>query len=350
MLRFKKGRITHLTVCLPNKKTCLRTIAKEIPIDEFEAEKIIKTTGFTHIREVQDETALDLCLLASKKLLANLNTSEKNEIDAVIFVSQTRDYILPQSSNIIQYLLDFRKDIICIDLPLGCSGYLYGLIQSFSLINSNFRKILLLAGETNSKLVSKKDKTTRMVFGDGGTATLIENLGFEKDEIIFDFGSDGSGYKDIIVNSGGSRNPVSSETINMISSGPGIIKSDNNISMNGLEVMNFAINRVPESIKKCTSKIDPSTIDRYYMHQANRFMLSYVSKKAKIDKNKVPFNAGEIGNTGPASIPIAIATDIQNNYFPSKSVLCGFGVGLSWATCFIDLNSIYKTEIFNYED
>lgn len=350
MLKFKKGRITQLAVCLPQKKNSLSAVAQTIPIDELEAEKIIKTTGFTDIREVKDETALDLCLAASKKLIENLSLTEKNEIDAIIFVSQTRDYVLPQSSNIIQHLLNLRKDIICIDLPLGCSGYIYGLIQAFSLINSNFRKILLLAGETNSKLVSSKDKTTRMVFGDGGTATLIENLGIEKDEIIFDYGSDGSGYKDIIVNSGGSRRPITSESFNMVSSGPGIIKSDVNISMNGLEVMNFAIKRVPESIKRCTSSIDSSLIDRYYLHQANRFMLNYICKKAKIDKNKVPFNAGEIGNTGPASIPVAISIDIQNKYFPNKSILCGFGVGLSWATCFIDLKSINKTEIFNYEN
>lgn len=350
MLKFKRGRITQISVCLPNIRTSLKEVAQMIPLDESEAEKIIKTTGFTHIREVKNETALDLCLSASKKILGNISESEKNEIDAIIFVSQTRDYILPQSSNIIQHLLGLRKDIICMDLPLGCSGYLYGLIQSFTLINSNFRKILLLAGETNSKLVSNKDKTTKMVFGDGGTATLLENCGIEKDEIIFDYGTDGSGFKDIIVNSGGARNPVSSKSLSMINFGPGIDKCDVNISMNGLEVMNFAINRVPESIHKCLSTIDPSSIHKYYLHQANKFMLNYISKKAKIDKNKVPFNAGEIGNTGPASIPIAIAKDIQNNSLPNKSVLCGFGVGLSWATCIIDLKSICKTEIFNYED
>jgi len=350
MLRFNKGRITHLIACLPNQKTCLREVAKEIPIDEFEAEKIIKTTGFTHIREVKDETSLDLCLSAAKRLLQSLNESEKNEIDALIFVSQTRDYILPQSSNIIQHKLGLKQDIICIDLPLGCSGYLYGLIQSFSLINSNLKKILLLVGETNSKIVSSKDKTTKMVFGDGGSATLIENLGIEEEDIIFDYGSDGSGFKDIMINGGGTKNPFSSESLNMISFGPGILKNDVNIAMNGLEVMNFAINKVPESINKCTSTIDASSIDRYYLHQANKFMLNYISKKAKIDKNKVPFNAEEIGNTGPASIPIAIASDIQNNFQPNKSILCGFGVGLSWATGYLNLKFIRNTEIFNYEN
>jgi 3-oxoacyl-[acyl-carrier-protein] synthase-3 len=233
---------------------------------------------------------------------------------------------------------------------LGCSGYLYGLIQSYSLINSNLRKILLLAGETNSKIVSSNDKTTKMVFGDGGTATLIENCGIEEDEIIFDYGSDGDGYKNIIMNSGGIRNLFSIESLSMNSFGSGILKSDIHISMDGLEVMNFAISRVPESIKKCTSTIDESSIDRYYLHQANKFMLGYISRKAKLDANQVPFNAEEIGNTGPASIPIAIAKDIQNNYLPNKSILSGFGVGLSWATCLINLKTINKAEIYDYEN
>ena len=350
MLEFNKGRISSISVCLPEKKVCLKEVARSIPIDKREAEKIIKTTGFTHIRESEKETALDLCVKAGKKLLSRMDDERIDQIDAIIFVSQTRDYILPQGANIIQNQLGLKNSIICIDLPLGCSGYVYGLIQSLSLINSGLKNVLLFAGETNSKFVSRHDKTTKMVFGDAGTASLIENRGIEDTKIIFDFGSDGSGFGNIIINSGGSRNPITSKSLIDTNTEPGIQRNDSHILMKGLEVMNFAIDRVPKSIENCISKTDKSLVEKYYLHQANKFMINYIGKKSKIEKDKLPFNSTEIGNTGPASIPTAIAHDILINGNPGVSILSGFGVGLSWATCLMNLKTLEEIKIISYEN
>ena len=342
MLNFNLGVVTHIVSHLPEKEVSLLELAKEIPIDNKEAEKIIKTTGFTHIREVVNETAKDLCLIAAKKLISKISNEEINQIDVVLFVSQTRDFIMPQTSGIIQHELGLKNNIICKDIPQGCSGYIFGLMESFMFLNLGMKSVLLLAGETNTKVISHNDKTVRMVFGDGGTATLIKSLK-NTNPVSFDYGTDGIGYSDLIIKSGGFRNPINEDSLKTTEFEPGIIRSDNHIFMNGLSVMNFAIKRVPRSIKNIET-ILKQDVDRYYLHQANKFMLDYLIKKSKIKSSLAPFTANKIGNTGPASIPIAICIDLDKGIAPKQAILTGFGVGLSWGSCNLDLSQIkYST-------
>jgi 3-oxoacyl-[acyl-carrier-protein] synthase-3 len=342
MKNFKLGLVTHIVTHLPEREVDLLDIAKEIPIDNKEAEKIIKTTGFSHIRQVDNETSKDLCLTAAQKLISKLSFEEINQIDVVLFVSQTRDYIIPQTSGIIQYELGLKNEVICKDIPQGCSGYVSGLMESFMFLNLGMKSVLLLAGETNTKVISHNDKSVRMVFGDGGTATLIKSIK-NSSPVSFDYGYDGSGYSDLIIKSGGLRNSTNFDTNKPIEYEPGIIRSDSDMSMNGLSVMNFAIKRVPRSIKNLTA-ILKQDVDRYYLHQANKFMIDYLIKKSKIDSALAPFTANKIGNTGPASIPISICIDLKKGITSKQAVLTGFGVGLSWGSCNLDLSQIeYST-------
>ena len=318
-------------------------IANEIPIKNKEAEKIIKTTGFSHIRQVINETTKDLCLKAARKILENLTDNEKDDIDVILFVSQTRDYVMPQTSGIIQYELGLKTNIVCKDIPLGCSGYIYGLMEAYMFASLGAKSILLLAGDTSTKLISKNDKTVSMVFGDGGTATLIKSQE-NSDLAIFDFGNDGEKFNDLIIPYGGMKNPTNNDSCILKDYEPGISRSDNDLFMDGFSIMNFAIKRVPKSISNVSVCVKEK-IDRYYLHQANKFMIDYLVKKMKIDKSLVPFTANEIGNTGPASIPIAICIDFLNGLKPKKAILSGFGVGLSWATCNVDLSKIEYSHI-----
>ncbi len=344
-MRFNQGLITHIVTHLPEKEVNLYDAARDIPISKHEAEKIIKTTGFTHIREVENQTSKDLCLVAAKKLISKLSNEEINQIDVVLFVSQTRDFIMPQTSGIIQNELKLKNNIICKDLPMGCSGYIFGLMESYMFISAGMKSVLLLSGETNTKVISHKDKSLRMVFGDAGTATLIKSIN-NIDDINFDYGNDGEGFCDLMIKSGGLRNPVNVDSFKNTEYEPGIIRSDLDMYMNGISVMNFAINRVPKSINNIRSIIEEK-IERYYLHQANKFMIDYIIKKSKIDSSIVPFSADKIGNTGPASIPVAICIDFKNGIAPNQAILCGFGVGLSWGSCNIDLSKIKYSTINN---
>ena len=343
MQNFKLGVITHIVGHLPNKERCLLDVAAKIPITDKEAQKIIKTTGFSHIREAGIETSKDLCLSAAKKIISKLSHDEINDIDVVLFVSQSRDYIMPQTSCIIQHELGLKTNLVCKDIPLGCSGYIFGLMEALMFLNTGMKSVLLLAGDTSTKLISPYDKSVKMVFGDGGSATLIKSIK-SKYPVSFDYGTDGKGFKELIINSGGMRNPCNKNTAKVIEYESGVIRSDNDLFMNGLSIMNFAIKRVPNSIKILTGRLK-GKINRYYLHQANKFMINYLVKKSKIDISMVPFTANKIGNTGPASIPIAICIDMKNSVKPKQVILSGFGVGLSWASCNLDLTQIKYSSI-----
>ena len=170
---------------------------------ERELKTIIKMTGISSVRVADDNiTSSDLCIEAANNILKD---SENVEVDALIFVSQTRDYHLPQTSFIIQNRLKLRKDIFCLDMPMGCSGYINGLFQASLLLQiPNIKKVLLLAGDTSTKMINLKDRATRMVFGDGGSATVLEK---GNDNISFNLQSDGSGANSLIIKSGAFRNP-----------------------------------------------------------------------------------------------------------------------------------------------
>ena len=279
MQSFKLGVITHIVGHLPDKERCLLEVASKIPINEKEAKKIIKTTGFSHIREADNETSKDLCLSAAKKLISKLSNDEINDIDVILFVSQSRDYIMPQTSGIIQNELGLKTNVVCKDIPLGCSGYVFGLMEALMFVKTGMKNVLLLAGDTSTKLISSKDKSVRMVFGDGGSATLIKSIK-SKYSVRFDYGTDGKGFKDLIIKSGGMRNPCNSSTAKVVVHEPGISRSDNDLFMNGFSVMNFTIDRVPNSIKLLSERLN-GKINRYYLHQANRFMINYLVKKVK---------------------------------------------------------------------
>tara|TARA_B100001778_G_scaffold326873_1_gene324111 strand:- start:47 stop:1096 length:1050 start_codon:yes stop_codon:yes gene_type:complete len=339
---FSKSAITSIFCNTPPNSIDLNLAANNLSIDSKEIEKIIKTTGIDKVKVAgNDQTSLDLCYNAAIKMFENLPDKEINKIDAILFVSQTRDYIIPQSSNILQKKLNLRTDILCQDIPMGCSGYVYGLYQANILIMSGCRNILLLAGDVSSKMISKFDKTVSMVFGDAGSATLISNV---QSKSFYNIGNDGYKFNDLIINDGGFRNPISESSRALNYYEDGVRRSNSDLFMDGLGIMNFAIKRVPKSIENVliNSNINKEKINLFFLHQANEFMIKYLAKKIKIDYEKVPFEAQKYGNTGPASIPLAICSFFSRNNLDDKSkiILSGFGVGLSWASALLDLSHL----------
>lgn len=141
---------------------------------EVEVANIIKATGVERVR-IADETmtSSDMCQYATEYLF-EVDGIDKDIIDGLVFVSQTTDYILPATSISLQHRLGLSQDTICIDIHYGCSGYIYGLFQAACWISSGMcSNVLVLAGDTTSRMINPKDKSLRMVFGDCGTATLV---------------------------------------------------------------------------------------------------------------------------------------------------------------------------------
>lgn len=321
---------------LPGRELDLRTLASEY--GEKEVDSIINATGVEHVYIADEgETASDMCFKAAKKLFENEGT-EVSAIDGVVFSSQTEDYILPQTSVILQDRLGIPQSAVCMDVHYGCTGYIYGIFQAACWVATGACKnVLVLAGDTTTRMINPKDKSLRMVFGDCGTATIVSHC----DGVIgFDIMSDGGGYDKLIVPAGGFRTPASEATKKLEYDTDNNGRTQEDLFMDGMEIFNFAITHIHKNVKELLEMMgwDNEGIGLYAIHQANNFMVKYVAKKLRADMTKVPMNVKNYGNTGPATIPLLLSDCCPGNYDLGKVVMTGFGVGLSWGSIAADLS------------
>lgn len=314
-------------------------------IGEKERETLIKTIGVEKKRHAKKGTTTsDLCFEAANELIEDLNWS-RSEIDLLIFVSQSRDYIIPATAGLLQERLSLSKSCIAFDVSLGCSGYVYGLSVIGSMMSTGqIKKGLLLTGDISTLNTSYRDKSAFPLFGDAGTATAIE-LQDDANAMKFNLQTDGSGYDAIIIPDGGIRNFAEKETsfeYHKISDG--IFRNGFNISLDGIKVFNFSLREVKPNVLKLLkeSNIEIDNIDYFVFHQANKLMNDTIRKQLKIDADKVPSSLKDYGNTSSASIPLTIVTQLGKEV-ESKELtflLSGFGVGLSWGSVVLQVNSI----------
>jgi 3-oxoacyl-[acyl-carrier-protein] synthase-3 len=322
-------KITNIEYYLPEKVITNNQLAKEFPA--WSSNKIEKKVGIRERHIVkEDETALDLALIAGKKILGNY---DKDKIDFILFCTQSPEYYLPSGACILQDRLGLNKNIGAFDFNLGCSGFVYGLAMAKSFTNSKIAtNILLITSETYTKHIHSKDKSNRTIFGDAAAATIIEKS--EEEQIgEFVLGTDGSGYKNLIVPNGGLRNRYDINA-QEIDDGSGSIRTDNNLYMNGPEIFNFTIKAVPKVVSETLKKNNTTLSETDYIifHQANRYMNEYLRKKIDIPKEKFYLNLLHTGNTVSATIPIAMRDALEHKTIKKgdKVLLVGFGVGYSW--------------------
>jgi 3-oxoacyl-[acyl-carrier-protein] synthase III len=292
----------------------------------------------------------DLCFKAAEKLITD-NEINRNEIDLLVFVSQTPDYRMPATSVILQDRLNLPQNTVAFDLTLGCSGFIFGLAVVYSMMErSGLRKALLLDGETRSRIYSPKDRQAAFLFGDAGTASLIErSAGVGKS--FFSLNSDGSKENLIKMKAGGYRFPTTVETMKEhIVDENGNIRSDEHGYMNGSEVFTFVIKEVPTDIRKILefSGVNISDIDFFIFHQANQFINSHLVKKMKLDPDKVPSTIQKFGNTSSVSIPLTIVSELKGKLDDKRVLMTGFGVGMTWASCIIETQKCMISEIVEY--
>ena len=304
---------------------------------DSEVASIIQATGVERARIAdKDMCSSDMCLKAAEVLIENEGL-DKAEIDGLVFVSQTTDWILPATSISLQDRLGLSKDTVCIDIHYGCSGFVYGLFQAATWISTGACKnVLVLSGDTTSRMMNENDKSLRMVFGDCVTAALVSS---GNSSIGFHIQSDGSGSDRLIVPAGGFRLPISDETSKLIWDEDKNGRTQNDLFMDGMAIFNFAITKVHKNINTLIDSI----------HQANEFMVNYVRKKLKVDAFIAPTNCKDYGNTGPATIPLLLSDVCSkpNSYDLSKVIMCGFGVGLSWGSVAANLSETHFYEPIN---
>ena len=312
--------------------------------DQDEIKKISKSTGVSK-RHVSPEhiCTSDLCQAAAEKLIAETRI-DKSSIDALIFVTQTPDYILPATSCILQDRLGLPKSCAAFDMNLGCSGYPYGIWVAANFIFSGAAKrVILVNGDTGTKHVSHLDRASAFLFGDAGTATILE-LCDKNETMSFVLGTDGSGFGNLIIPAGGYRNPSSESTKELKEAEGGNVRSQEHLFMNGAEIFTFTLKVVAPMIKELLeyTGTDIADIDYFVMHQANSFIIRHLTKKLKVPSEKVPICMEKFGNTSSSSIPLTISEAIGEQVRTNKLkfVFAGFGVGYSWAAVELNLDRI----------
>lgn len=336
-LKFEGVGITALAAAVPH--TVIENLKYTQYFPEDQVKEIVEKVGIYERRFADENTcSSDLCFAAAEKLIAD-NNIDRNEIDLLIFISQTGDYRMPATSVLLQDRLGLRNSTIAFDINLGCSAFIYGLTVAYSMMNNTgLRKALILDGETRSKVYSPKDRRSAFLFGDGGVAALVE-----RDEKFgtsyFSLNSDGSRGDLIKINGGGYRMPSSAETIKeKVVDEYGNIRSEEQGYMNGGDVFNFVIREIPKDMKNLIafSGQDIQTLDYYVFHQANNFINSYLAKKLKLDTSKIPSTIAKYGNTSSVSVPLTIVDQLKDKMDGEKKLfLSAFGVGMTWANAIV---------------
>lgn len=348
-LEFKNVRIAGIAAGVPKNIISILNGDDNVVLAEgTSAEDFVKTTGVKERRISQNLTTSDLCCAAAEKLIKDLGWN-KEEIDAIFFVSQTADYILPATSCIIQDRLGLSKECYASDIALGCSGWVYGLSNAISIISAqNCKKVLLMAGDAKKRVAAPADP----LFGHAGTVTALEYTS-DDSSFQFHFGTDGSGYDAIITPDGGSRNQVSIASFEQYEF-EGKMMHRMQSRMKGMDVFAFGISTAPKTVKKLGEHYGFDYLDNDYFifHQANMKMNNMIIKKLKLPVEKVPSCMYHFGNTSSASIPLTIVSEIKGKCEnkETKFLCCGFGVGLSWGTVRFTTKDLIISDLVEVED
>ncbi|MDA8447210.1 ketoacyl-ACP synthase III [Paracidovorax valerianellae] len=327
-------RFAGMASCVP--KRILHNIDDAAPKIRSERERLVRNIGIQQRRICQEwQTFSDLAFDATGTLLDTLNW-QREEIDALIVVTQSPDYLIPATAIILQDRLKLSQATIAFDVNLGCSGYPFGLHILGSMIASGaIKKGLVLVGDRCATLNDP-------LFSDAGTATALE-FDPAAPPMHFDLNSDGSGYKAIMLPVGGHREPFGPQHSVPTRDEDGTLHWPSELILDGPAVLSFSTQQVPPSVRRALeyANLTAEDIDFFIFHQANRMINETIRKKLALPPEKVPSTLADFGNTSGASLPVTMTARIAETlaHGSHKLLLGGFGIGLSWGTCILDIEN-----------
>jgi len=331
-------QVRHIEYCLPDRTVTNDELCAQNP--SWNIDHIFFRTGISTRRWARDgETAFDLGHAAAQKALEKSNIPV-GSIDALIFCTQSPDYIFPSNSSLLHGRLGLRTSVAAFDLNIGCSGFIYGLAIAKSMMNAfGYKVVLLVTAETYSRYSHPQDKSTRTLFGDGGAATLLISESGASDFIGFELGSDGKKWDRLVIPAGGARTPRSESTSLPISDIQGNIRSADNGRMDGHAIYNLVGTDVAESIRTLMirNQVTVADFDLFLFHQASKVVLDRIEECLGVPREKTFRNLKDLGNIGPASLPILMkdAESAGKLVRGNLVLLASFGVGMSWGSCIV---------------
>ncbi len=297
----------------------------------------------------RETTALTLGVESAKRLFSEINYDPSN-IGAIVFVTLTPDSLMPNNASAAHFLLGLPANCAAFDINHACSGYTYGLWVS-SMICANIRKdVLLLDADTNSYYAAVKDKSTGLLFGDAGSASLI-CYNEEVPQTNFCFFTDAEKRDALTLPGFGFKYPLTDDSLKFKTREDGSIRRDIDMFMDGENVFSYVVSKVPKQVKNLLNEIEmePEEYKALVLHQANAFMLRQMARKIGFDKTQLPFSIQEYGNTSSVSIPLTIASNKEVWGFDGLCLLVGMGAGLSTGIVSVDLSSLEYAKVFQGE-
>ncbi len=334
----RSSSILAATYELPEK-----TLTYEELEERFGAENMKKVLSGSGIRNRRvappGVCGSDLAHNAACRLL-DYHNIDRQEIDLLIFCTQTPDYFLPTTAAVLQHRLGLKEQCASFDINLGCSQYVYALAVAHAMISAGVcSKALVLTGDTMSRTAHPKDRSVVPLLGDGGSATLVGEVPDDQGFLGFELGTDGSGYQYLIVPAGAFRCPSAEETAKEVTDAEGNVRTAQNLYMNGAAIFHFAISVVPPTVERLLAKVSLSLadVDLFLFHQASKFMLDYLFKKMGIPPEKTHIFVEDIGNTSGSALPIVMTEAWRAGKVRTgaRVLMIAFGVGLSWAATLV---------------
>ena len=278
--------IESIEYYLPENIVTNADLQKENP--DWNLEKITEKSGVyqRHIAG-KNETAYDLSIKACDKLF---QTNDKNNIDGIIYCTQSPDYIMPSNSFLMHKHFGLKDEIFAYDFNHACTGYIYCLAMANAFVKAGMaREILLVNADTYSKYINPKDRSTRVLFGDGAAATIVKKSGRKRGIIDIDLGSSGSGYNKFWIPAGGLRSPKSSSTSIEIEDDRSNIRTQNDIEMDGFGVWSFINSVVPKQVDRLLKRnsVEKTDVDQFIFHQASKMTLESIMRLMKLNDEHV---------------------------------------------------------------
>lgn len=350
---FKNKRVSGILTVLPKKAVKFEDEMANYSFSPAKCMKLKLAMGYNEHRIAEPgQCSSDFCIFGLQYLFDN-GLLIKEDIDALLFVSQSADYYMPPTSNIIHGHFGLKQDCLCMDINQGCAGFELGLIQSFLLLEQPaINKVVLLNADVLSPKVSDQDRNSKPLIGDAAAITIVEKCENEN-PIYANIKMDGTGAMVLNIPAGGFRMPSTPETAVMEQDSAGNFRSKNNLVMQGDEVFNFVQREVPPMIEHLyeQSGVDRNDVDWYMFHQPNKFMLHKLADKLQIPHEKMPANIVEnFGNASGVTVPTCISYNLGEQLVKGKMKLClaGFGVGLTWSSVMVEMGHLRFNKIIDF--
>ena len=333
-LQYRGKKITGILAVVPQNEVKFDDEVENYNFSVKQSMKLKKIMGYDRHRIVTEGTCVSDLAIFGLKYLLDEGLLHKDEIDALVLVTQTPDYYMPPTSNIIQGKLDLKQDMVCLDVKQGCAGYLVGLMQAFSLLEQDtINKVALVNGDVLSRKTSPQDRNTFPLIGDGAAVTIVEKDP-DSSQIFTNIKMDGTRRNALIIPAGGLKVPSTPDTAAMVLDEEGNSRCLDHWFMDGMAVFNFVVNEVPPMINNLMefSGVGLEDVDYFMFHQPNKFMLQRLADKMDVSYDKMPYNIVEnFGNSSGATIPTNIAFNLGDKLLNDSYLTClaGFGVGLT---------------------